>query len=149
MGKIYTALGLMSGTSMDGVDASIIESDGEREYSIKLDKYYEYSDDLRKKLLNLRDKVLIAEDLINHSKLIKSIEREITLFHANIVNEILNISNLEVDIIGFHGQTIFHDPEKKITKQLGDGRLLSQLIKKKVVYNFRQNDLKNGGNGAP
>ena len=149
MGKIYTALGLMSGTSMDGVDASMIESDGEREYSIKLNKYYEYSDDLRKKLLNLRDKVLIAEDLINHSKLIKSIEREITLFHANIVNEILNISNLEVDIIGFHGQTIFHDPKIKISKQIGDGKLLSQLTKKLVVYDFRQNDIKNGGQGAP
>ena len=149
MGKIYTALGLMSGTSMDGVDASIIQSDGEREYSIKLDKYFEYGDDIRKNLVNIRDKVLIAEDLINHSKLIKSIEREITLFHVNIVNEILNISNLEVDIVGFHGQTIFHDPKIKISKQIGDGKLLSQLTKKLVVHDFRQNDIKNGGQGAP
>ena len=54
MGKIYTALGLMSGTSMDGVDASIIKSDGDREYSIKMEKYFEYGNELRKKLINIR-----------------------------------------------------------------------------------------------
>ena len=54
MGKIYTALGLMSGTSMDGVDASIINSDGNRDYSIKLNKYFEYGDELRQKLTNIR-----------------------------------------------------------------------------------------------
>ena len=53
------------------------------------------------------------------------------------------------DIIGFHGQTIFHNPKEKLSVQLGDGKLLSQLTKKTVVYNFRQNDLKNGGQGAP
>ena len=149
MGKIYTALGLMSGTSMDGVDASIVRSDGNREYSIKLDKYFEYVDEVRQKLINIRAKVLIADDLKVHSDEIKSLEREITLVHANIANEILETSKIEIDLLGFHGQTIFHDPKKKITKQLGDGNLLSQLTKKLVVYDFRQNDLKNGGQGAP
>ena len=149
MEKIYTALGLMSGTSMDGVDASMIQSDGNSKYSIKLDKYFEYGDDLRKKLVNLREKVLKVEDLKIHSSLIKSITREITLFHANLVNEILMNSKLDLDFIGFHGQTIFHDPKNKISKQIGDGKLLSQLTKKIVVYDFRQNDIKNGGQGAP
>ena len=149
MGKKYTALGLMSGTSMDGIDASIIKSDGNREYSIILDKYFKYSDEIRQKLTNIRDNVLIEEDLNIYSDQIKSLEREITLFHANIVNEILKTLKIEIDFLGFHGQTIFHDPKKKITKQLGDGNLLSQLTKKTVVYNFRQNDLKNGGQGAP
>jgi len=149
MGKIYTALGLMSGTSMDGVDASVIQSDGNTEFLIKFDKYFEYGDDLRKKIVNIRDKVLNVEDLINHTTLIKSITREITLFHANVVNEIVKNSKLDVDLIGFHGQTIFHDPENKISKQIGDGKLLSQLTKKIVVYEFRQNDIKNGGQGAP
>ncbi len=149
MGKIYTALGLMSGTSMDGVDASIIKSDGNREYSIKMDRYFEYGDELRQKLINIRAKVLVADDLKAYSDEIKSIEREITLFHANAVNEILETSKIEVDFLGFHGQTIFHDPKKKITKQLGDGNMLSQLTKKLVVYDFRQNDLENDGQGAP
>ena len=54
-----------------------------------------------------------------------------------------------IDFIGFHGQTIYHNAKEKISKQLGDGKLLSQLTKKTVIYDFRQNDLKNGGQGAP
>ena len=57
--------------------------------------------------------------------------------------------NDDIDFIGFHGQTIFHNADEKISRQLGDGKLLSQLTKKTVVYDFRQNDLKNGGHGAP
>tara|TARA_Y100001970_G_scaffold17938_1_gene20193 strand:- start:709 stop:1809 length:1101 start_codon:yes stop_codon:yes gene_type:complete len=149
MGKIYSALGLMSGTSMDGVDASIISSDGNSEYSIKIDKYFKYTAELRQKLINLREKVLELDDLNLHFDDIKSLEREITLFHANVVNKILETSKLEIDFLGFHGQTIFHNAEKKISKQLGDGEMLSKLTKKSVVYNFRQNDLENGGQGAP
>ena len=139
----------MSGTSMDGVDASIIKSDGDREYSIKMDEYFEYGGELRQKLINIREKVLVVDDLKTHSDEIKSLEKEITLFHANAVNKILETSKIEIDLLGFHGQTIFHDPRINITKQLGDGNMLSQLTKKLVVYDFRQNDLKNGGQGAP
>tara|TARA_Y100001936_G_C15977405_1_gene614592 strand:- start:64 stop:1164 length:1101 start_codon:yes stop_codon:yes gene_type:complete len=149
MGKIYTALGLMSGTSMDGVDASIIKSDGDTEYSIKLDKYFKYEDNIRIKIENLRDKVLLEDHLKLYSDEIKDLEKKITLFHAKVVNEILAFSKIEIDLVGFHGQTIFHDPNKKITIQLGDGNLLSQLTQKKVIYNFRKNDLKNDGQGAP
>ncbi len=149
MGKIYTALGLMSGTSMDGVDASIISSDGDIEYSVKTDKYFKYNDELRHKLINIREKVLTIDDLKALSDDIKSLERDITLFHAKVVNETIETSKIEVDLVGFHGQTIFHNAEKKITKQLGDGEMLSKLTKKIVVYNFRQNDLENEGQGAP
>ena len=57
--------------------------------------------------------------------------------------------DFNVDIIGFHGQTIFHNAKEKITKQIGDGKLLSKMNRKKVVCDFRKNDLKNGGQGAP
>tara|TARA_B110001450_G_scaffold234693_1_gene238838 strand:+ start:38 stop:1192 length:1155 start_codon:yes stop_codon:yes gene_type:complete len=149
MGKFYTVLGLMSGTSMDGVDASIIKSDGNHQYSTVLDKYFEYDKDIYQKLINIRNKILSQKDLEIKSNELNSIEREITLFHANVVNEILEEANVNIDFIGFHGQTIFHDSDKKISKQLGDGKLLSQLTKKIVIYNFRQNDLRNGGEGAP
>ncbi len=149
MGKNYTALGLMSGTSMDGVDASIIKSDGNRDYSVKIDKYFEYEEKLRLKLIEIRDKILTIDNLKSNFDEIKELEREITLFHANTVNEIIDISKTKIDLVGFHGQTIFHDSNKKVSKQLGDGKLLSQLTKKLVVYDFRQNDLKNGGQGAP
>ena len=149
MAKFYTALGLMSGTSMDGVDVSIIKSDGNREYSPILDKYFQYDDNLIQKLIKIRDKITSFDLLKTNKEEINSIERDITLFHAKAVEETLKISKSPVDLIGFHGQTIFHNSSKKISKQLGDGKLLSQLTKKKVVYNFRQNDLENGGQGAP
>ena len=149
MGKIYTALGLMSGTSLDGVDVSIINSDGNKEFSLILDRYFEYDKELVQKILKIRDKIVDPEGLKRHIDEIQDLEREITLFHGKAVKETLSMTKSSIDLIGFHGQTIFHDPEKKITKQLGDGKLLSQLTKKKVVYNFRQNDLRNGGQGAP
>ena len=151
MGKIYTALGLMSGTSMDGIDASIVSSiDGERALDIKTNQFFDYDNDFYQKLANLRDKISSSEDLKKYSKELKSIEKEITLFHAKVANTMIkNNSEWELDIIGFHGQTIFHDSDEKLSVQLGDGNLLSQLTNKTVVYNFRQNDLENGGQGAP
>ena len=149
MNKSYYSLGLMSGTSMDGVDASIIQSDGESKYKPILDKYFKYPAGIFKDLTKLRDKIKSSKDLKKFSKEVKNIEKEITLFHAKAVNKILKKTKVNIDFIGFHGQTIFHNAAKKITKQLGDGKLLSKLTKKKVVYDFRQNDLKNGGSGAP
>jgi anhydro-N-acetylmuramic acid kinase len=149
MGKIYTALGLMSGTSMDGVDASIIQTDGKSKYKAILDKYFKYPEDIYDQLTALRDNIKSSKDLIKYQKRIKFVEKKITIFHAESVNKIIKIKRLNIDFIGFHGQTIFHNAKKKITKQIGDGKLLSKLTKKKVIYDFRQNDLKNGGEGAP
>jgi len=149
MGKIYTALGLMSGTSMDGVDASIIQTDGQFKYKAILDQYFVYPNNIYNKLTILRDKINNSQDLKKHQKQIKSIEKEITIFHADAVRKIIKKTKANIEFIGFHGQTIYHNAEKKITKQLGDGKLLSKLTKKKVVYNFRRNDLINGGEGAP
>ena len=149
MSKEYTALGLMSGTSMDGVDASIIQSDGEKKYKVILDKYFEYPQGIYKYLTKLRDKIKSSKDLKKFSKEIKNVEKEITLFHAKAVNEILKKTKVKVNFIGFHGQTIYHNAKEKISKQLGDGKFLSKLTKKTVIYNFRKNDLKNGGEGTP
>ena len=151
MGKIYTALGLMSGTSMDGVDASFIRSDNGKNYiPPAINQYFEYDQDLYQKLTNLRDKITNLKDLDTYSDEIKSTEKEITLFHAKIANVMIEENpEWELDIIGFHGQTIFHNANEKISIQLGNGKLLSQLTRKTVVYDFRQNDIKNGGQGAP
>jgi len=149
MGKIYTALGLMSGTSGDGVDVSIISSDGVDQYSEIINKYFKYDQKIYENLHKLRLKILKSDDLKKNVNEISNFEREITLFHAKIVNNILEFTNKNIDFIGFHGQTIYHNPLEKISKQIGDGNLLSQLTKKTVIYNFRQNDIKNGGEGAP
>ena len=147
--KLYTSIGLMSGTSMDGVDISIIQSDGQYEFYNILDDYFEYDLYLKEELIRLRNIVITQNDLLKKSEELLSLERKITVFHAEKINLILSKYKHQIDLIGFHGQTIFHDSQKKITKQLGDGKLLSQLLKKKVIYDFRQNDIKNNGQGAP
>ena len=149
MSKSFYSLGLMSGTSMDGIDVSIINSDGSVKFKGILNKYFEYSEDLHKELINSRDKINSSKDLKVHSKELDVLEKEITLFHSKAVNEVVKEIDFNIDIVGFHGQTIFHNADEKISRQLGDGDLLSQLVGKKVVYDFRQNDLKNGGQGAP
>ena len=149
MGKLFTVLGLMSGTSGDGVDASIIRSDGISQYSEIINRYYKYDQKIYQNLHYLRDKILKLNDLKKNKDEINNLERQITLFHGKIVNEILDLVDKKVDFIGFHGQTIYHNSLEKISKQIGDGNLLSQLTKKIVIYNFRQNDIKNGGEGAP
>mgnify|MGYP000433317682 FL=1 len=149
MEKFYTSLGLMSGTSMDGVDASIIRSDGQNNYEPIFDKYFEYDEVIYLDLLNLRDKINSIKDLTTNSYQINELERKITLFHAKISKEIIKHSGIDVDLVGFHGQTIFHNAQEKVSKQIGDGNLLSSLLKKDVVYNFRENDILNGGQGAP
>ena len=149
MSKSYYSLGLMSGTSGDGVDASIIQSDGDYKYEVILDRYFKYSQKIYENIHNLKDKINNSRDLVNLSKEIQPIEKEITLFHAQSANEIIKEFKSNIDFIGFHGQTIFHNSKEKVSKQLGDGKLLSQLTKRIVIYDFRKNDLKNGGEGAP
>ena len=147
--KVFTALGLMTGTSIDGIDLSLIKSDGLNYFSSILDKYYKFNSDLRDKIVELRDKISSIEDLKEHSGNLKIIERDLTLFHAEIINEVLSDYIENIDLIGLHGQTIFHQPYTKTSLQLGDGKLLSQLTQKLVVNDFRKNDLDNGGQGAP
>ena len=147
--KIFTALGVMTGTSMDGVDISLIKSDGSAEYTHILDSYFEIEVSLHKKLTNIRKKLFIYEDLDKHSEELIEVEREFTLFIGKILKTFLSNQGKEIDLIGFHGKTVFHNSDKKISKQLGDGKLLSQITKKIVVNNFREKDLINGGQGAP
>ena len=131
--EMYRALGLMSGTSMDGVDASIICSVDGKKYIQQENKnqYFEYDKALYQKLTNLRDKISVSNDLIKYDDELKLVQKEITLFHAKVANIMINATTeWELDIIGFHGQTIFHNPDEKISVQLGDGKLLSQLTKK-------------------
>ena len=147
--KLYTAIGLMSGTSMDGVDVSLIRSDGFNQFTNILDEYFEYNESLHRELIELRNLIININDLKQYSSRLNELEREITVFHSKIVSELSLKYQDEIDFVGFHGQTIFHNPEQKISKQLGDGRLMSQLVKKKVIYDFRQEDIANKGQGAP
>jgi anhydro-N-acetylmuramic acid kinase len=142
MNKTLTAIGLMSGTSLDGIDAAIIHTDGFTVKNIDITHSYQYTSEFRARM----------RGLLNGQGDEKAIENELTLLHADAVKALLNQSNLspkDIDVIGFHGQTIKHAPELGITKQIGDGKLLAKLTGIKVVNDFRTNDVKNGGQGAP
>jgi len=147
--KIFTSIGLMSGTSMDGVDLSVIKSDGNDQFSCIYNTYKEFDNGLYKQLISLRDKINNSKDLKTHLEEIKDVEKKFTLFNSYLINDVTKDISVNIDLIGFHGQTVFHDPKIQISKQLGDGRLLSSLFKKIVINNFRQNDLNHGGQGAP
>lgn len=149
MDNSFIALGLMSGTSLDGIDASIIKSDGENNLDIIDNKYFNYPEEFRKRLskfiLNTNNRADIEENIGTY----KSLERNLTLYHSKISKKILSENNLNAQLIGFHGQTIIHKPKDGYSIQMGDANLLSQELKKKVIYNFRANDIKNNGEGAP
>ena len=149
MTKQLISLGLMSGTSGDGVDASIIQSDGEAEYKAIYDNYFEYSQEIYEQIHELKEKINNSKKISLFKDEIDDLERKITLFHAEVVSSAIKESKQIIDLVGLHGQTIYHNAKEKISKQLGDPRLLFQLVNKKIVYNFRQNDLENGGEGAP
>ena len=147
--KIFISLGLMSGTSMDGVDLSVIKSDGYDQFSSIFNIYREFDKDLYEQLIGIRDKISSTNDLKTHSAELADLEKKFTLFNAQIISDVIKNIDEEIDLIGLHGQTIFHNSKMKISRQLGDGKLLSQLMKKIVVNNFRRNDLNHGGQGAP
>ena len=149
MSKNYCSIGLMSGTSGDGVDASLINSDGDSNYKVEINKYFEYENNFSQKIHSLKDKINTVTDLETYSTALKALEKELTIFHSKVVMDVVKNTKMKIDFLGFHGQTMFHDPSKKISKQIGDGKLLSQLTKTTVIYDFRQKDIQNGGEGAP
>ncbi len=149
MDNNITSLGLMSGTSLDGIDASIINSDGKSQLEVKANNFYQYKGEFRQKLRDYIKNIYSIEDIKNSINEYKNLENEITLLHSEISKQIISNQAIEVDLVGFHGQTIIHKPEKKYSIQMGNPNLLSQLIQKKVVFNFRKNDIENNGEGAP
>jgi len=152
MKNLITSIGLMSGTSSDGIDASIVKSDGENEVYFTGNHFLPYEDTIKSKVRNLKEKINLISDLEKNTLEIENLEKEITFLHAKIVNLIIEkfkLSKSEIDLIGFHGHTIFHSFKDKKTKQIGNATLLFQLTGLNVVHNFRENDIKNGGQGAP
>jgi len=150
MNKNFYSLGLMSGTSIDGIDASIIRSDGEQFLEIIDDVYLKYDPKLRDKLKRTIDSCFSKSQLTKLFIDIKAVEKEMTIFHAKACKLIIKKNKkINVDLIGFHGQTILHKPKEGYSIQIGNSHLLSKMTNKIVVSNFRENDILHGGNGAP
>ena len=140
---IQIAIGLMSGTSLDGVDAALIRTDGEGFVEPIGFISEAYSPALREALRSCFGK----EHLDAAGK---EAERQMTRFHAKLVKNLMNRHPEYIpDIIGFHGQTILHDVPRKITVQIGDANFLARETGVDVVHDFRSADVLAGGQGAP
>lgn len=140
MAQVYTALGMMSGTSYDGVDLGIITVDasGVASSTLGAAKTYPYSNQL---------KLQIAQLCSGNYQNIWQTERDISDFHLEVAKDFL--ASQKVDLIGFHGQTIYHNISQKITVQLGNPHTLAQGLATDVIYDFRRRDVASGGSGAP
>ena len=139
------ALGLMSGTSLDGVDAALVRTDGAQQIETLGSLTLPYS-------LNLREQIRSVLGSENYTKSVRSAERALTLAHIETVREILvqeACATSAVQIIGFHGHTLLHRPEAGRTWQFGDAALLAEQTDIDVVANFREADVAAGGEGAP
>jgi len=136
----------MSGTSMDGIDAAILETDGEAFVKSHGSVFLPYSPEFQRQL-----KACESEAYQGRTCLI-DITKKSTELHIQAVNQLLKKYSLtadEIKVIGYHGQTLYHAPQDKITIQIGDANLLAAQCGIDVVYDFRKNDVENGGQGAP
>ena len=144
--KSFTTIGLMSGTSLDGIDATIVETDGEFLKRYNIYDTYEYK--LETKTL-LKECLADPYEFINKKNKLEILNYLITIDHAYLIKSLLKKTRLQPSLLGFHGQTILHNPQKKISIQCGDPSLLNRLTKINTISFFRQQDLLNGGQGAP
>lgn len=139
------AIGLMSGTSADGVDAALIRADAQRVHAFGPDLGQPYDPAFRQRLVACYGGKQPADE-------IASVERELTERHAAAVMALLAKAGLtpaEIEVVGFHGQTIHHAPHQRRTWQIGDGALLAKMTGIDVVNDFRSADVAAGGQGAP
>ncbi len=139
-------IGLMSGTSMDGIDATILKTDGITFKRTNINKSIKYSQATKDILLEAQNNPL---KFIKNRQILKKVNKLVTLDHISLVENIVKKSPFKPNLIGFHGQTIYHSYEKKKSIQIGDPQLISDITNTKVVSSFRQNDMENGGQGAP
>ncbi|UXM96300.1 anhydro-N-acetylmuramic acid kinase [Bartonella sp. HY329] len=146
------AIGLMSGTSMDGIDAALIESDGLSQLRIISTFSHSYSTDFRNRLKQSLDLAQGVTDRTARPHRLDALEHDLTLEHVMVVKSLLEKLELNsdlIDVIGFHGQTILHRPNTGLTLQLGDGSLLARRTGIDVVFDMRANDMRYQGQGAP
>lgn len=142
---VLTAIGMMSGTSFDGIDAAIIRSNGDKIHDIGATASVKYTPSFREKI-----RLLLLEQV--NIKALLEVSNEIAAQHAHLVHDLLKSASLtdrDIDIIGFHGQAIYHDPANGQTMQIGNASLLAKMTGIDIVSDFRSMDIAHGGQGAP
>ncbi len=152
MAETVRAIGLMSGTSMDGVDVALIETDGEAVVRRGPSGFRPYTEDEREAIRAALAPAATLSDRAERPPLLAAAERIVTAAHVEAVRGFLAdaaVDPADVAVIGFHGQTVFHAPERGLTVQLGDGAALAEATGIPVVFDMRADDVAAGGQGAP
>jgi anhydro-N-acetylmuramic acid kinase len=152
MAMMMTAIGLMSGTSLDGVDVALIETDGKRVQAFGPTGYRPYTEAERGLLRQALAEAVHLPQRDARPGILREAERAVTLAHAEAVAAFTaqnHIAREDVDIVGFHGQTVLHRPAQRMTVQIGDAAALAKAIHIPVMHDFRAADVAAGGQGAP
>src|SRR6266403_1879153 len=152
MTMMLTAIGLMSGTSLDGVDVALIETDGRRVKAFGPTGYRPYTQDERGLLRQALTEAVNLPQRDARPGILREAEHAVTVAHAEAVAAFTaqnRLSREDVDIVGFHGQTVLHRPAQKMTVQIGDATALAKAIHIPVMHDFRAADVAAGGQGAP
>jgi anhydro-N-acetylmuramic acid kinase len=152
MAMMMTAIGLMSGTSLDGVDVALIETDGKRVKAFGPSGYRPYTEKERGLLRQALTEAVNLPQRDARPGILREAERAVTIAHAEAVATFTaqnRISRKDIDIVGFHGQTVLHRPAQKMTVQIGDATALARAIQIPVMHDFRAADVAAGGQGAP
>lgn len=146
-GEVLKVIGLMSGTSMDGIDAAYLETDGADDVRAGQSLSIPFAEPFRKRLVEF-----VARVPERGTPEAVAIEQEMTDLHAAAVRQLANEAGLslrDLDLIGFHGQTVWHRPAQRDTWQMGDGARLAKALGVPVAFDFRGDDVRAGGQGAP
>jgi anhydro-N-acetylmuramic acid kinase len=139
------AVGVISGTSMDGIDVALVETDGRDEVAPGPGGTYPYPHAVREQLL-----AVIADPATAESAPLTELEAAVTTAHGDAIAQFLAEQQIgAIDLIGFHGQTVFHRPQRRFTRQLGHGAAIARRFGVKTVSRFRHADVAAGGEGAP
>lgn len=143
--KLMKALGVMTGTSMDGVDVAAIATDGQGQIAFIGSHYLEFTQDLRARLLA----IATGDVPLNEVLRAEFAYSEVVCAALNGFEREHNVKLSEFDVIGVHGQTIRHLPDEGLTWQLGNPSLIAERAGVPVVMDFRRRDMAAGGQGAP
>jgi anhydro-N-acetylmuramic acid kinase len=142
----------MSGTSLDGIDVALLDTDGERIAAFGPARTFPYAAEDRQLLRRAFEDARKLVDRAARPGALADAEKLITQRHAEAVEAFFaseRIERRDIDLVGFHGQTVFHDPARALTVQIGDGEALADLLGISVVWDFRAADVAAGGQGAP
>ncbi|HEY8382047.1 MAG TPA: anhydro-N-acetylmuramic acid kinase [Microvirga sp.] len=144
---LVTAIGVISGTSMDGIDVSLVSTDGDTVVKPGPGQTYPYPLALRQELLDL-----ITDPSRAQVDPLERLDREVTEAHLGAIRQFMSefgVAPGTVDLVGLHGQTVYHRPEIRFTRQLGLGRRVADALRIDTVDKFRHADVASGGEGAP